>query len=275
MLMLEMQKKRDSKYYSKIGRDGGLARIRLHGNPGTTEGRSMGGKTAVHNMRKNDKGVNNGFVLAKEVSAIRKNVFTAEFLGVLFGDGYVSRYQTGITLDSKTDREYAEYLKSAIEKNFDISVTMRFRKNARALDLIISSVSFCGQMIRLGMPLGSKLANGIRIPSWILRSEPYLKAFIRGLFDTDGTIYLERKSIKGKEYRYLGMAITSASPNFLYDIASALKSLGLSPTNTVRQKSVFLRRQKDVDNYFLEVSSNNSKHSVRYQKFKLERCESG
>lgn len=274
--MLEMVTKCDSKYYSKIGQKGGVARIQKLGNPGTEKGRSKGGKNAVLKIRELQKsGSATGFKVAKKLAPIRKSIKLAEFMGVLFGDGHVGHYQTSITLDSKNDREYAEYLKIMIEELFDIAVALSFRKKTRALDLTISSVLFSKQMVRFGMVEGNKLREGLHIPEWVTSSRAYTQAFLRGLFDTDGSVYSELKRIKGKEYQYIGMAFASASPVFLGEVAEALQGLGFSPTYTPRQKAVFVRKQSSVNAYFSMVASHNPKHSVRYKMFLLEKCESG
>ena len=275
-IMLEMATKHDSKYYSKIGKIGGAARVKKLGNPGTKEGRSKGGRNAILRIKERQKiGGSLGFKVAKKLVPIRRGVWLAEFVGVLFGDGHVGKYQTSITLDSKTDREYAEYLKNTLIYHFNIAAKLSFRKNARALDLTVSSVAFSKQMVRFGMIEGNKLQGGLHIPKWINSSQAYTQAFLRGLFDTDGCVYSETKNIKGKQYRYIGMAFASASPVFLGEVAVALQGLGFAPTYTPRQKAVFLRRQSSVDLYFSTVSSHNPKHSVRYQKFHMEKCESG
>lgn len=276
IIMLEMVTKRDSKYFSEIGQKGGIARIRKLGNPGTEEGRSKGGRNAVLRIKKLQKtGYATGFNVAKKLEPIRKNGVLAEFVGVLFGDGHVGKYQTSITLDSRNDREYADYLKGLIENKFGVPAKLSFRKNARALDLTISSIAFSKQMVRFGMVEGTKLRVGLHIPEWITSSRTYTQAFLRGLFDTDGCVYSELKKVNGKEYRYIGMAFASASPSFLGEIAVALQGLGLSPTYTSRQKSVYMRKQSSIDAYFSMVSSHNPKHSVRYEMFRLEKCESG
>jgi hypothetical protein len=265
--MLEMNTKHDSKYYATIGSLGGVARNQLHGNPGTSEGRSKGGRRAIEMHRKNK---NSAFGLQKTIAPIRKNAHLAEFMGILFGDGHVGKYQTSISLNSETDREYVKYVRTLIRKNFGIEPGIRKRKNALAVDITISSVLFSKRMVQLGMIGGNKIHGDFRIPEWIMSSDLYIKAFIRGLFDTDGSIYIERKVIKEKIYRYIGMIITSASPQLRADIMIALQKLNLSPTNTATQQSVFLRKEKDIKSYFSNISSHNSKHSVRYSMFLKE-----
>lgn len=274
--MLEMITKRDSKYFSEIGKMGGLARIKKLGNPGTEAGRAKGGRNAVLKIKVLQKlGVVKAFKAQKRIGSIKRDSVLAEFIGVLFGDGHVGKYQTSITLDSKNDREYADYLKSIIENKFGVTAKLSFRKNARALDLTVSSVAFSRQMVRFGMVEGNKLRKGLHIPEWVTSSRVYTQAFLRGVFDTDGCVYSEIKKIKGKEYRYIGMAFASASPIFCGEIAVALRELGFLPTYTARQKSVYLRKQSSVNAYFTRVSSHNPKHSVRYEMFRLEKCESG
>lgn len=265
MLMLEMITESHSKYKSEIGKLGGLARIAKHGNPGTAEGRSLGGQNAIKVLSK----LNTAFKNEKSV-IVRKNIFLAEFMGILFGDGHVGKYQTTVTLDSKTDAEYIDYIVEYIQKHFHITPGTRKRKDARAIEIYISSVSFSRQMVQHGMKDGNKIKKGFRIPQWIFQSNTYLKVFIRGLFDTDGSVYMDRKMVRGKPYAYSGIAITSASPDLRNDIVRAFKQLGFSPTCTTKQNSIFLRTRKDIKSYFSKITSHNPKHCVRYEMFQKE-----
>lgn len=263
-----MTKEHHSKNFAEIGSLGGLARHEIHGNPGTPEGRSKGGKRAMEIHRKN---IHSNFVIAKHVAPIRKSILLAEFIGILFGDGHVGKYQSTITLDSETDAEYARYVVGIIEKYFLIIPYVRKRKHARAVEICISSVEFSSQMVRFGMVEGNKIHGDFKIPEWIFRSDVYLEAFLRGLFDTDGSIYLETKKVKLKTYQYMGMIITSASPRLRSDIVRAFQKLNYAPTCTDTQLSVFLRKKNDIVSYFNKISSHNSKHSVRYAMF-TRRC---
>ena len=270
ILILEMMKESRSKYRSEIGRLGGLARVGKYGNPGTTAGRSLGGRNAIKALSK----INTAFKTEKVV-VVKRNIFLAEFMGILFGDGHVGKYQTSITLDSQTDAEYIDFIVANIQKHFKITPGTRKRKGARAIEICISSVSFSKHMVRYGMKEGNKIKKGFRIPNWIFESKVYLKVFIRGLFDTDGTVYMDRKVVGGKQYMYSGIAITSASVELRADIMRALQLLGFSPTCTEKQNSVFLRTRKDVKSYFSIVSSHNPKHCVRYEMFEKEMWQSG
>ena len=90
--------------------------------------------------------------------------------------------------------------------------------------------------------------------------------FLRGLFDTDGCVYLDKHRVGRKTYKHYGWTITSYSVRLIEDIIQLLKQLGFSPTHRTSQKSVFLRRQGEIARYFHEIKTHNPKHAGRYRK---------
>src|SRR3989344_2812349 len=46
---------------------------------------------------------------AKKIKEPNRNVFLAEFVGIMLGDGGVAPYHISITLDSKTDNDYGKF----------------------------------------------------------------------------------------------------------------------------------------------------------------------
>ena len=125
------------------------------------------------------------------------------------------------------------------------------------------------------MPKGNKMRTGLSIPEWIGRNEKYTKAFLRGLFDTDGCIYLDRHTIREKEYLNMGWTITSYSDTLIVDIREALERLGFNPTHSKNQHSVFLRKHREIVRYFEIIGTSNPKHRNRFQKFIQEKSHSG
>ena len=47
-----------------------------------------------------------------------------------------------------------------------------------------------------GFKPGNKIKNKLRIPSWIKNNRKFLKACLRGLYDTDGSVY----KLTGQEF---------------------------------------------------------------------------
>ena len=254
-------------YASFAGKLGGKARIIKHGNPGTLKGRSKGGAHSVLVQRRRKSP--NGFILAKKIRIPKVSKNLAELLGIFWGDGHAGVFQSSFVTSSVTDREHAIFVHKLIRRLFRVEVTWKERTTAHAIELIISSVTFGKQLVKLGMPLGNKLAEGgkrLHIPMWIKDNETYAKAFVRGLFDTDGCVAIDKHRIKGKEYAYVTWTITSASDTLLQDVALLLRSWGIRATLTSTQNSVFVRRQADVAKFFKTVGSSNPKHIGRYRR---------
>lgn len=147
-----------------------------------------------------------------------------------------------------------------------------YRKNESTVILRASSKNLVTFLSKKGMPIGNKINNGLRVPNWILKSPQYYKAFLRGLFDTDGCVYLDihKNSESKKEYKHIGIAITSYADTLRSDIIILLKGLGFNPTNSGKQMSVYLRRQNEIVKYFQEIGSHNPKHLQRYAQFSGE-----
>jgi hypothetical protein len=245
---------------SLAGHLGGLARIKKCGNPGTKEGRRLGGLRSMETHRLRPS----GFITLKKIKILRKNIELAELMGIMFGDGHLTNYQASFTTNSDTDYEHALYVSSLFRRLFSIEATMKKRKNQRAVDVIVSSTTLAKYLNKLGMPIGNKLESGLYIPNWIRGKDSFSKAFLRGIFDTDGCVFIDKHKYKNKVYSHLGWAFTSLSGEFLEEVKVLLEIFGFRPTRTDKQNSVYLRRQSDVRRYFDFIGTSNSKHRNRF-----------
>lgn len=239
----------------RAGRLGGLARVALHGNPGTPEGRRRGGLHSLKTHRLH----NTGFKLLRDVRLPRYSIALAELLGILAGDGHVDQYQTTMTTNSRTDLEHAQFVKKLFERLFRIPVSLRKRRGVNACIVVISSKRVCLFLSEIGMVRGNKVRSQLGTPNWIRHRSHYAKAFTRGLFDTDGCVFVDKHVIKGKTYRNLGMAFTNRSLPLLGHFKSTLESIGTHPTQKTKY-AVFLRREMDIRHYFEVIGSSNPKH---------------
>lgn len=246
---------------SQVGRMGALARMKKYGDLGTPEGRKKGG---INSILKN-KILRGGFKLAKKHKVPKPSALLAEFLGILFGDGHLSKYQILVTTNSETDSEHAIYIKNLINKLFDLTPSLTFKKAEKAVNILVSSVNLVNWLSAKGMPKGNKLDMGLCVPNWISKNKGYGRRFMRGLFDTDGTVYVDKHLIKGKIYQNQGWALTSYSHRLRNDILALLRSFGYSPTLRESQKSVYMRKRIDIERYFKEIGTSNPKHLERYK----------
>lgn len=254
---------KDYWHITDAAKKGGSARMKIYGDLGTPEGRRKGG---LASLKTHSKGLS-GFKILRHVERPRYSEDLAELMGILFGDGHLSEFQVSMTTNSITDVEHAEYTRRLFRKLFRINASITKRKRDNAINVVASSKNLVNLLNKMGMPIGNKLEHGLLVPLWISRSRNYQKAFLRGLFDTDGCIYLDRHIIRGKQYKHMGWTITSYSKSLVEGVIGILHNMGFGPTYRVTQKSVFLRRTAEIVRYFSEIGSSNQKHIRRFQDF--------
>ena len=247
-----------------IGRKGGLARTALYGNPGTPEGRRRGGLNSIRAHTKNKT----GFKVLKSVTIPGHSIRLAELLGILMGDGHVGLYQTSVVTNSDTDYQHALFIKELIEDLFKIQVHIGNRRDKKACEVVVSSKTVSHFLVGQGIPQGNKITLGVRIPNWILKKSIYRKAFIRGLFDTDGCVYIDTHHYRKKVYENLGMAFANQSVPLLSFFKETLEFFGLHPTQKTKFR-VFLRRKEEIRRYFDLVGSSNEKHLKKVRQYFL------
>ena len=115
----------------------------------------------------------------------------------------------------------------------------------------------------------------INIPEWIRSNNNYCLMCLRGLFDTDGCIYIDKHVYKNSNYRSINIDFKSASNELLKSIFMILKSLGMHPLLS-SPRSVRLRRRYEIDKFFEIIGSSNQKNIVKYRDFtQLVRYPSG
>lgn len=251
----------DSAHMKKIAQLGGLARARKYGNPGTPEGRRQGGINSLLTHRRRDT----GFKTLLKIRRPKPSTLLSEFLGILMGDGHIDHYQTSMTTNSETDREHAEFCKRLFYELFGIKASIRKRSGQMACVVTASSKALCDFLVKLGMVKGNKVRKIKSIPAWINKNLDYKKAFTRGLFDTDGCVYLDTHVIKGSIYKNIGIVFTNHSIPLMEFFKNTLFEIGLHPTQKT-PFSVFLRREKEIIRYFEVIGTSNPKH---YKRFKL------
>ncbi len=178
----------------------------------------------------------------------------AEFVGICLGDGYVSKYQTQIILNSIADKDYAPYIIKLIKKLFPIlKISLYKRKEENALNIRINSKIVSDFLMHMGI-----IAKNKKVPLWILENMSYRKACIRGLFDTEGCISFKKYQGKSKESLYKQLIFTNTNKEIIQFIRDTLINLGLKSTMSLK-KNLYLSSHKDVDHFRKEIGFSNAK----------------
>ncbi len=204
--------------------------------------------------------------VARAVVEPKKSVALAEFIGIMMGDGGLSKYQAVISLNTVDDAEYVRFVAAHGEMLFGVRPTVRAHKETCVTTIVFSRANLVQILHRLGLPIGDKLKQGLDMPQWIRKNRAYSISCMRGLVDTDGCIFTHRYIAKGKRYTYKKLSFKSASPALVASVYTLLTRLGMSPRVSRDGRDVRLESAADVRRYFTLIGSSNPKHLKRYAK---------
>jgi len=247
---------------SRAGKVGGRAQWVKNGSIGTLDDKKSGGR-ASYNKRRFNKDDIFTLVAIKKPNPSEK---LAEFMGIMIGDGSVGPYQATVSLNMTDDAEFVTHVAGLAEELFGICPTVQVRKKSNCSVVTLSSKLLVEYLQAQGLPMGDKIRAGLDIPNWIMCDSNYARLCLRGIFDTDGSIFLETHNIKGKKYSYPRMSFVSYSEPLIESIFEALLRLGFEPRVRMGRK-VNLERFTDIEKYFKIVGSSNPKHLRRFAEF--------
>lgn len=145
----------------------------------------------------------------------------AELIGIIIGDGNIyynkkfRKYYFEITGDPLLENEYFRYISDLVFSL--LGKRPGIRVGGRGLKLRCYSKDFVEFLINdLGMPYGNKKGLNITIPSFIYDQEwNILKYCIRGIIDTDGSLFLAKKSHR---IDYPTIEVSTISKNLAYQL---------------------------------------------------------
>lgn len=260
--------KPDHWHMKDIAATGGMARCRLHGNPGTARGRRLGGIISQEKFRRDpDYAMGVGVKVRKRIITPPNCDLLAEFVGIVLGDGGITDRQVRITFNRTFDRRHALFIKKTIFRLFGLSAAVVPKKCSNADDIIISSSSLVDFLVNKGLKPGSKIRNAIGVPQWIFGKASYKRSVLRGLVDTDGSFYAYSHTVNGRRYRHFSMCFTSYSRKVLDSVYEILISQGFGPCKG--RDRVYLHKKMDIARYFDIIGSHNPKHVDKFDKYRL------
>lgn len=200
----------------------------------------------------------------KEIHTPKISKELAELIGIILGDGSITKYHVAVTLNSIDDFEYSRYVVSLFEKIFKVQPKVYVRKQIKALDIVVARVNLVTFLIERGLVPGHKVRNQVSIPKWIMENSDYARACVRGLVDTDGTFFRHRYFVKDKMYSYNKISFSSASMPLRNDVLAVLSATGIKAhcsTTNVRIDAV-----EDVKKYMKFIGSSNPKHLKKHRE---------
>lgn len=177
---------------------------------------------------------------------IKENTTSAYVVGVALGDGNLSNPNGRATrLRITCDKKYPEIIEritTSLQEIFpENKVSLINRKSC--FDISCYSNELEGLLGWTALA-GSKEKQNVRVPQWIFKDDSYMKNCLKGLFETDGSVYKDRK------YTYANF--TTILFDLSEDVMRMTSKLGVEAK---RQKSI---QPNGKTKYVVRVSKKSS-----------------
>ncbi|GEM_PF-1390373 len=195
----------------------------------------------------------------REIQLLKIDEDFCYFAGILFGDGCIStKYSVIITSNRLLENSFSNnVVKPLITNLFGITSSTCIQRNTIHQKLYSKElVSFLTK--NLGLPIGKK-KNKMHVPQQIKENHILARAFVRGLFDTDGGLFRHHKTLAQ-------LQLCSLSPDFLQEVCELLTSLGFK--NYVSGKNLYMCDSEMIDKFFEEIKPVNDRITRKYEIYK-------
>src|SRR3989344_4679191 len=185
----------------------------------------------------------------------------SELIGAIIGDGNIyckKKYWVEICGHRTLDYPYFEHLQKTIKSELDYST--RLFVSPRAVRQRIYSKEFVFWLKELGIPSGPK-AYTVKIPEKILENPDFIRRCIRGIFDTDGFIYIDNRPIYEAPYPRLG--ITTCSKALFGQLVNVLENYGFKMYLRYDKRGAYdleIYGQVQLEKWMRLIGSSNPKH---------------
>ena len=193
----------------------------------------------------------------------------AEFIGIILGDGNIHTFKKGkkvgtymvrICGHANDDRDFLlGHVCKLITDLFGEAPKVHKSSCSEALYITIHSKKLVEFLSNMGLVAGNKIKNRLVMPDWILANDEFLKACLRGLIDTDGSVF----RMSRKDPNLARISFTNHNAPLLFQVREAFLKCGLSPSNIIRDEVFYLSRKSSIKKYVEDIGFSNLKHARR------------
>lgn len=177
-------------------------------------------------------------IIKNKFPNFKKNGDLAELIGVVLGDGYIGRFPRTelLTIVSNSKNTgFVERYSRLVEKIFEKKPSLSKRKKSNCIDIKIYQSKISK---RLDIPSGSRGSLVKKIPYWIVRNKSYLKRYLRGLYEAEGSFCIHKPTYT---YKFL---FANKNESLKQNVYMALKMLGFHPHKSKYQ--IQISRKEEV-----------------------------
>ncbi|MFH1509637.1 MAG: LAGLIDADG family homing endonuclease [Candidatus Nealsonbacteria bacterium] len=148
----------------------------------------------------------------------------AELIGVVLGDGHIEsfpRTESLTILSNGSNKGFIKRYVALVKKLFNKTPYQGWHgggSNCIRIRIYQKNISK-----RLGIPCGNRSDLKINIPRWIIDNREYVKRYLRGLYEAEGSFCVH---IPTYTYKFL---FSNKNKNLLRNVYRTLKILGFHP----------------------------------------------
>lgn len=183
----------------------------------------------------------------------------AEFIGIMLGDGHLTPTQVTVTLGTK-EKQYAIYVSKLMGELFGVRPKIALSKQA-CFTVYLGSTVLVRWLLKNYNLVYNKVKSQVCVPKQCFLSKVYMSRLLRGLLDTDGSVYRIKSGIQ--------MSFTNKSKPLLQSAKDMFDILGYHPSK-ISYNKIYLTRKADIEKYKHEIGFANNRHSKRLKIFEQQ-----
>mgnify|MGYP001558440321 CR=1 FL=1 len=203
----------------------------------------------------------------------------AELVGITIGDGCLStKNEYVVAGDINEEKDYYdEWVGKLLNQNVTIplinqKVTPKSYPKVGVYGFYLFNKKITNFFKSLGLKEGSKI--NVKIPENLLKNKVKIKRVLRGIFDTDGSLYFDKMNKYAKFNTNPVIALGSTSKILINQIYNLLISLNFSPIKKKpylgkRDKNpmyrIALYRKNEIFRWINEIGFKNPKHITKWK----------
>jgi len=181
---------------------------------------------------------------------MKKNEDLAELTGFILGDGNITKAdktrEVAVTLNND-EEQIQERVVELFKRIYEGKIKIQERPDYGANVVKTYGWDSVSKTIEYVMPEGDKIENQVSVPNWIFEDEKYVKRCLKGLIDSDGSVYIQQQD--GRKYTMINFK--NKSKRLLKDFELMCKKLGINTSNSSNAKAIYA--QSSVEKFLEEV----------------------
>lgn len=172
--------------------------------------------------------------------ALKKDGDLAELIGVVLGDGHISKFPRSeeLTIFSNSNNKgFIKRYSRFVEKIFDKTpyVAKTSWSNCVRIRIYQKNISS-----RIGIPFSPRKDKKISVPRWILKSNNYTKRYLRGLYEAEGCYCVH---LPTSTYKFL---FCNKNISMMNNVFRLMRGLGFHPHWTKTNDMIQISRKEEV-----------------------------